>query len=56
VYIVQDIKAGEQFTEQNIRIIRPGDGAHPRFYEIIIGKKAGKDIAKGTPFQFDLLQ
>lgn len=56
LYVVEDIKEGEFFSETNIRIIRPGDGVHPRFYEIIIGKKAGKDIAKGTPFQFDLMQ
>ncbi|HEX7905938.1 MAG TPA: pseudaminic acid synthase [Chitinophagaceae bacterium] len=56
VYIVEDIKAGEKFNEKNIRIIRPGNGAHPRFYETIIGKKAVKDITKGTPFQFDLMQ
>ncbi len=56
LYVVGDIKAGEAFTEKNVRIIRPGDGVHPRFYETILGKKAARDIPKGTPFHFDLLQ
>jgi pseudaminic acid synthase len=56
VYIVKDISAGESFTNENTRIIRPGDGAHPRYFENILGKIASKNISKGTPFSFDLLQ
>lgn len=53
VYVVKDIKAGEPFTEKNIRVIRPGDGLHPRFYEKLIGKIAHKDFAFGTPLQLN---
>jgi pseudaminic acid synthase len=56
LYIIADIRAGDEFTDKNIRIIRPGNGAHPRVYDIVIGKKAKKDIPKGTPFQFDFLE
>ena len=55
LYVVKDIKAGEKFTEQNIRVIRPGDGLHPRYFQTILGRKAAKDILKGTPFHFDFL-
>ncbi len=49
VYAVMDIKAGDIFTKENIRIIRPGDGLEPKYYEMIIGKKSTKDYKAGTP-------
>lgn len=55
LYVAEDIKAGELFSEKNLRVIRPGDGVHPRYFEMVLGKKAKKDIAKGTPFHFNLL-
>ncbi|RYD83626.1 MAG: pseudaminic acid synthase [Sphingobacteriales bacterium] len=54
IYVVEDIKAGETFTEKNIRVIRPGDGLHPRYFESLLGKKAKLDIEAGTPLTFDL--
>ncbi|MDD3000422.1 MAG: pseudaminic acid synthase [Candidatus Riflebacteria bacterium] len=51
IYVCNDIKMGEAFTEENIRCIRPGYGLHPRYYEETIGKKAVKDLAKGTPLR-----
>ncbi len=54
LYAVKDIKKGEYFSAENIRVIRPGDGLHPRYYDIIIGKPAKKDILKGTPIHTDL--
>lgn len=55
VYIVEDMKAGETFTEKNLRIIRPGLGLAPRYYEIFLGKKVKADVKKGTALSFDLL-
>ena len=55
VYIVEDIKSGERFTEKNVRIIRPGDGLLPKYYDNIIGKISKFDIPKGTPFSWGLL-
>lgn len=54
VYIVKDIKAGEAFTKENIRVIRPGDGLAPKYYHGIIGKKAKSDINKGTPLTVNM--
>jgi N-acetylneuraminate synthase len=53
LYSVKDIKAGEPFSKENIRVIRPGDGLHPKYYDLVIGKKANKDIPKGTPMRID---
>jgi pseudaminic acid synthase len=54
VYVVEDIKTGEAYTEKNIRIIRPGDGLLPKYYDNIIGRVAKVNIEKGTPFNWDL--
>lgn len=49
IYIVQDVKRGEVLSEKNIAVIRPGHGASPKFFEKFLGKKAKRDIARGTP-------
>lgn len=49
LFVVKDIEAGESITNENIKSIRPGHGVHPSKLNKIIGKKAKKDIAKGTP-------
>jgi pseudaminic acid synthase len=54
IYIVKDIKAGEEFTTENIRIIRPGDGMQPKYFDNIIGKKALNDLLSGTPLTWDV--
>lgn len=48
LYVVEDIAAGEQLTERNIRSIRPGFGLHPKYYNEILGKVAKQFLAKGT--------
>ena len=47
IYAVSDIAEGDVFSPSNIRIIRPGFGLHPRFYESIIGKPSKRAYAKG---------
>ena len=56
IYVSGDIKAGEVFTGNNLKVIRPANGLHPRYFEQIIGKKAKKDIASGTPLQADMVE
>jgi N-acetylneuraminate synthase len=48
LYIVKDIKAGETFTEEHVRSIRPGFGLKPKFYNDVIGKLATQDIQRGS--------
>lgn len=52
LFIVKDIKAGEKFTEKNIRSIRPGYGLHPKHLKDVIGKEATVNLTKGTPLTF----
>lgn len=49
IYCVKDIKTGETFTDENIRVIRPGYGLKPKNYDELIGKKSKRDIAYGEP-------
>jgi pseudaminic acid synthase len=55
LFVVKDIKAGETFTEENVKSIRPGYGLPPKFLRKIVGRKARKDIKKGTPLTWDLI-
>lgn len=55
IYVAKDIKAGEKFTKENIRVIRPGYGLEPKYFERIIGLTANQDLKAGTPLSFDLL-
>ncbi len=56
LFAVTDMKKGEIFTPENMRSIRPGYGLHTRFFEEILGKKATRDIEKGTPMSFRLVE
>ncbi|MCG6553504.1 MAG: pseudaminic acid synthase [Candidatus Magnetominusculus sp. LBB02] len=55
LFVVKDIQAHELFTEDNVKSIRPGLGAHPRYLNIIIGKRAKTAIGKGTPLSLDMI-
>ena len=54
LFVVKDMKAGELFSEKNVRSIRPGCGLHPRYHEIILTRKASRDIVAGTPIVWDM--
>ena len=53
LYAVENIKAGEIFTKDNVKSIRPGYGLKPRYYERIVGKKAKQDYQYGDPISMD---
>jgi len=56
VYAVADIKIGEKFTKKNIRVIRPGFGIKPFYYEKLINKTSPFDIKRETPLKKLLLK
>ena len=55
LFVVKDIKAGEIFTEENVRSIRPGYGLHSRYLRNVLGRRAAQDIERGTPLSWDLI-
>lgn len=56
LFVVKDVKSGENVTNENVRSIRPGFGIHPMFLSEIIGKQFTTDIEKGTPMSLDLIK
>ena len=54
IYVVQDIKTGEEFTKDNIRVIRPGDGLAPKYWDEVLGIKASRDLKRGRPLNWNL--
>ncbi len=56
LFVVKDVKSGEEFTDENVRSIRPGHGLHTRELGNVLGQKAGQDIAKGTPLSKDFIR
>jgi len=55
LFVVEDIKKGEALTPKNIRSIRPGDGMPPKNFYEILGKKAAKDLKRGTPLKSNMI-
>jgi N-acetylneuraminate synthase len=55
LFVVRDIEVNEEFTEENVRSIRPGFGLHPRHLEDVIGCKAKTNIPKGSPLDWDMI-
>ena len=56
LFIVNDVKSGELLTPENVRSIRPGNGLHTMYYEEVLGKRAKKDMKKGTPLSWELIE
>jgi pseudaminic acid synthase len=55
LFVVQDVKQGQPFTEENVRSIRPGHGLHTRYLPEILGRSAARDVERGTPLSWDLV-
>ena len=55
LYIVQNMKAGEVLTKDNVQAIRPGLGLPPKYLDIILGRVVKKDVVRGTAITFELL-
>ena len=55
LFVVSDMAEGDEFTDENIRSIRPGYGLHPKHLKNVLGKRARKHIEKGTPLTWDLI-
>ncbi len=56
LFVVKDIKAGENFTKDNVKSIRPGFGLHTRHLNEVLCRKARKNLKKGTPLSWDIIQ
>jgi sialic acid synthase SpsE len=55
LYVVKDVKAGELFTAENVRSIRPALGLEPKHLPSVLGKRASRDVRRGEPVSWELL-
>ena len=55
LFVAKDMKAGEVFTPENLRSIRPANGLHTMYYEEILGKRITRDARLGTPMSWELV-
>lgn len=55
IYVSEDMKAGELFTPENLRIVRPGAGLPPKAIDMVLGRRVSRDARKGTPLSWDLI-
>lgn len=55
LFVAEDMKAGEVFTPQNLRSVRPSCGLHTRYYEELLGKRIARDAKLGTPMSWELV-
>lgn len=55
LFVVRDMETGEMFTEENVRSIRPGYGLHTRYVDEVLGRRAARDIERGTPLGWSLV-
>lgn len=55
IYATRAIAAGDRFTAENVRVVRPGYGLEPKAYERLLGRRAAADIPFGTPLSWELV-
>ena len=56
LFVVEDVKAGNIISKENIRSIRPGNGLHPKYYKELIGKKFVKDVSRGEALTLKMIK
>ena len=55
LYIAEDMQANDEFTPKNLRIVRPGFGLPPKYYDLLLGRRITRDVKRGTPVKWDLI-
>lgn len=55
LYVVRDLRVGDVYTRENLRAIRPGLGLAPKHLDAVLGRKASRDVSRGTPLAWDLV-
>jgi pseudaminic acid synthase len=55
IWIVKDMKAGDVFDDDNVRVIRPSHGLSPKYFEVVLGRQVAEDTPRGTPLNWSLI-
>lgn len=49
------MKGGDELTDENLRIVRPGMGLAPKYHELMLGRKVNRDLKKGTAISYSFI-
>ena len=55
LYIAEDIKAGDELTPKNLRVVRPGLGLPPKYYDVLLGRKVNQDLKRGSAMKWEMV-
>lgn len=55
LFVVQNVRAGDEVSEANVRSIRPAGGLEPRYLDVVLGRRFARDAERGTPLSWDLV-
>jgi N-acetylneuraminate synthase len=55
LFVTCDVKAGERLSAENVRSVRPGNGLPPKHLAQVLGRKATRDLAAGSPLAWDMI-
>ena len=55
LYIAEDVQAGTELTSKNLRIVRPGLGLPPKYYDVLLGRRVNQDLKKGTALKWEMV-
>lgn len=55
LYVAKNMKVGDVFTKENLRIVRPGFGLSPKYFDLLLGKKVSCNVKKGDPVSWDII-
>ena len=55
LFVVRDVRAGECFTPEHVRSIRPGHGLHPRYLDVVLERRATRDVERGAPLDWSMI-
>ena len=55
LFVVEDMKKGDIFSNENVRSVRPGTGLPPKMLPVVLGAKASCAISKNSPLSLDLI-
>jgi pseudaminic acid synthase len=56
LFVVENMKKGDVFREENVRSIRPGYGLSPRYFKDVLGRRAAREIERGTPLSWNMIK
>ena len=56
IYISKDIKKNQLITKNNVKIVRPSSGLHPKYFNFILGKRAKRNLFEANPLKLNDLK